>query len=92
MGHLQASEMAGLTDLDTALTWHLRSNHFPPVPLTMLQPCKDAIDAYWEDDLDREIDLNGSYYRGESFAPAREIIIAHHLDSWCSDSEDDFEE
>ena len=91
MGSLQASEMAALNDLDTALTWHLRSNHYPPVPLTMLEPCKQAIDAYWEDDLDRQIDLNGSYYRGEPFAPAREIIIAHHLDAWCADSEEDFE-
>jgi hypothetical protein len=92
MGSMQAHEMAELTDLDTALTWHLRTNHYPPVPLTMLEPCKQAIDAYWEDDLDRQIDLNGSFYRGEPFAPAREIIIAHHLDPWCADSEDEFEE
>ena len=91
MGSLQASEMAEYADLDTALTWHLRSNHYPPVPLTMLEPCKQAIDAYWEDDLDRQIDLNGSFYRGKSFAPAREIIIAHHLDAWCSDSEEEFD-
>ena len=92
MGSLQAREMAELTDLDTALTWHLRTNHYPPVPLTMLEPCKQAIDAYWEDDLDKAIDLNGSFYRGEPFAPAREIIIAHHLDAWCSDAEEEFEE
>lgn len=92
MGSLQAQEMAALNDLDTALAWHLRSNHYPPVPLTMLEPCKQAIDAYWEDDLDRQIDLNGSFYRGEPFAPAREIIIAHHLDPWCADSEEYFEE
>lgn len=92
MGSMQAHEMAELADLDTALTWHLRTNHYPPVPLTMLEPCKQAIDAYWEDDLDRQIDLNGSFYRGEPFAPAREIIIAHHLDPWCADSEDEFEE
>ena len=87
MGNLQAIEMADLADLDTALTWHLRTNHYPPVPLTMIEPCKQAIDAYWEDDLDRAIDLNGSFYRGEPFAPAREIIIAHHLDAWCSEEE-----
>lgn len=84
--------MAEMSDLDTALTWHLRSNHYPPVPLTMLEPCKNAIDAYWDDDLDRQIDLNGSYYRGEPFAPAREIIIAHHLDPWCAGAEEYFEE
>jgi hypothetical protein len=59
----------------------------------MVEPCKLAIDAYWEDDLDRQIDLpEGTFYRGEPFAPARELIVAHHLDAWCSDSEEPFEE
>lgn len=93
MGSLQAQEMATLTDLDTALAWHLRSNHYPPIPLTMVEPCKQAIDAYWEDDLDKEIDLpEGVFYRGEPTAPARAIIVNHHLDAWCSDAEEEFEE
>lgn len=93
MGNLQAQEMAALTDLDTALAWHLRSNHYPPIPLTMVEPCKQAIDAYWEEDLDREIQLpDGVYYRGSETAPAREIIINHHLDPWCADEDDDWEE
>lgn len=86
MGSLQAHEMAEHADLDTALAWHLRSNHYPPVPLSMVEPCKLAIDAYWEDDLDRMIQLpEGTLYRGEKSAPAREIIIAHHLDAWCEE-------
>lgn len=93
MGSLQAREMAELADLDTALTWHLRTNHYPPVPLTMIEPCKQAIDAYWEDDLDRQIPMpEGVYYKGTTTAPARAIIIQHHLDPWCADTDDEWEE
>jgi hypothetical protein len=92
MGSLQATEMAELMPMEQALEWHLRANHFPPVPSSMVKPCLKAIDAYWEDDLDREIEMHeGVYYRGETVAPARAIIIQHHLDAWCSE-EDDSEE
>ena len=88
MGALQAREMASMTEitLEQQLAWHLQSNHFPPIPVSMVQPCVEAIDAYWEDDLDKEIDLpEGVSYRGKQTAPAREIIINHHLDPWCED-------
>jgi hypothetical protein len=56
----------------------------------MVLPCSEAINAYWEEDLERAIDLpEGVYYRGEPFAPARDIIINHHLDPWCSGDEED---
>jgi hypothetical protein len=89
MGSLQAAEMASLTDLDTALTWHLRGNHYPPIPLTMLEPCKEAIDAYWEDNVDKLIDMpEGVFYKGMTQAPAWAIIEQHHLDAWCSEDEE----
>lgn len=91
MGSTQAREMAGMMSLEDGIAWHLRSNHYPPIPLSMVKPCIEAIDAYWEDDLDREIEMpEGVYYRGETTAPARAIIVQHHLDAWCE--EDDYEE
>lgn len=90
MGSTQAREMAGMLSLDDALAWHLRSNHYPPIPLSMVEPCKQAIDAYWEDDLDREIQMpEGVFYRGETKAPARAIIIQHHLEAWCEEEYED---
>ena len=80
MGSLQASEMARLTDLDTGLRWHLQSNHYPPVPLSMVTPCKAAIDAYQDEDYQREISLpEGIAYRGLPTAPASAIVEQHHL-------------
>lgn len=89
MGNLQATEMAEMLPIEQALEWHLRVNHYPPVPSSMVKPCLEAIDAYWEDDFDREIEMpEGVYYRGETTAPAREIIIAHHLDAWLEEGEE----
>ncbi len=91
MGALQAREMANAPELtmEQAIEWHLRTNHYPPIPSSMVLPCMEAIDAYWEDDLDKEIAMpTGVYYKGRNTAPAREIIIQHHLDAWC---EEEFE-
>ncbi len=38
-----ASDELGL-DLERAIGIHLQSNHYPPVPLSMVEPCIDAID------------------------------------------------
>lgn len=90
MGSLHSYAVAADTTipLEQQLEWHLQSNHFPPIPNTMVQPCVEAIDAFWEDDLDKMISLpEGVGYRGLTAAPARAIIIEHHLDAWCDDSE-----
>lgn len=80
-----AYELAN-TDLsmETAIGYHLQGNHYPPVPLTMVQPCLDAIDAYWDEDLNRMIAMpEGVLYRGSNEAPAWAVIQQHHLDAWC---------
>jgi len=89
MGHLQALEFAE-GDLDTGLTWHLRSNHYPPIPLTMLEPCKIAIQACNEGDWYHEVALpEGVTYKGEITAPAWAIVEQHHLDAWIDYPEED---
>ena len=92
MGNNLATELAdgvlGL-DLGSAIAIHLQSNHYPPVPTSMVEPCIDAIEAYWEDDASRYIELPaGVLWRGNTSAPAYAIIEAHHLEAWCSEDED----
>jgi hypothetical protein len=48
----------------------------------MVKPCIEAIDAYWEEDSNRQIDLNGNIWKGQATAPAWAIIDGHHLDPW----------
>lgn len=93
MGALQAMEMAEMLDSRTAMQWHLRSNHYPPVPVSMVDPCLDAIEACNELDYDRLIklpfdgvDRNGEPFqitwRGQDSAPAWAIVEGHHLQAW----------
>ena len=92
MGRNMATELAnGTLNLNMAdsIAMHLRVNHYPPVPTSMVQPCIDAIDAYWEDDFNREIELpEGVLWRGTENAPAYAIIESHHLEAWCQYDEE----
>jgi len=80
-------------DLETQLLYHLRSNHYPPVPAEMVQPCIDAIDAYFDEDFDREIAMPkvGDFqilYKDKTTAPAWAIAQQHHLEFWLPHSMD----
>ena len=83
MGYTTAQELATILDLEGSIAMHLTANHYPPVPRSMVQPCIDAIDAYHDEDYQRLIPLpEGITWRGETSAPAHEIVDAHHLDAW----------
>jgi hypothetical protein len=54
----------------------------------MVQPCIDAIDAYYDEDYERFIAMpEGVFYKGMSHAPARAIIEQHHLEFWLPEEE-----
>ena len=88
MGSNFATELADTDvfpelDLETAIGYHLQGNHYPPVPLSMVEPCIDAIDAYHDEDYNRLITLPAPItWRGNNNAPASAIVEAHHLDAW----------
>ena len=85
MGSNMAYELANndLLDLETQIGIHLSSNHYPPVPSSMIQPCIEAIDAYWEGDYYKEIAMpEGITYKGTNTAPAWAIAEQHHLGEW----------
>ena len=86
MGSITAIGLADTTlDLETQLLYHLQGNHYPPVPKEMVQPCIEAIDAYYDEDYSRMIDMPmvGNYqitYKGNNQAPASAIVSQHHLE------------
>ena len=83
MGSLQAIEMAGLADLETALKWHLQSNHYPPIPRYMVPVAMDAIRSADADDWDAEIRLPDDVkWRGQNHAPVYAIVEHMHLDAF----------
>ena len=92
IGMAEATTNGDIT-LETAIGWHLTSNHYPPIPSSMTQPCIDAIDAAIADDWDKEIPLpNGVSYQGKSTAPAWTIVMQHHLEPWIEAAFDEGDE
>ena len=90
MGMNTALDLAENIDisLEQAIGYHLQGNHYPPVPLSMVQPCIEAIDAYHDNDAMREIEMpEGVFYKGKTTAPAYAIIEQHHLDAWLPQDE-----
>lgn len=62
MGALGAAGFAeqvdeGNVSLRNALSWHLTSNHYPPLPSYFIPTAAAAIEAGQEEDWDREIEL-----------------------------------
>ena len=50
MGRMGAEGMneavqEGLVDLRGALSWHLRANHYPPLPETYIEVCEKVLEA-----------------------------------------------
>lgn len=86
---LAESINTGLATLDQALIIHLRSNHYPPLPLSLLPTCKLVIQAINEGDYNREITLpDGITWRGKEAAPAGACLEAWHLSFFCDQEED----
>ena len=86
MGLNFATELSVMDDMsiEMQLGIHLQSNFYPSIPSSMVQPCIDAIDAYWDEDFDRQIEMpEGVSYRGMTTAPAHAIVEQHRLGPWC---------
>ena len=93
MGTNTAIDLATNIDisLEQAIGYHLQGNHYPPVPLSMVAPCIEALDAAREMDAMRQIEMpEGITYKGKTHAPAWAIIEQHHLDAWLPQDEDEY--
>lgn len=88
MGYTTALSLAEDVSIDAGLAYHLQANHYPPVPVSMVDACVQAIEAYFDEDYQREIELpEGVSWRGNTSCPASAIVDAHHLDAWLPQEE-----
>ena len=96
MGSTQAEEYAAhdkqfKKNGNAGLAAHLQGNHYPPVPLSMVGPCKRAISAVNRGKHDSNIKLPaGISWKGKNSAPASAIVDAHHLHAWLKPQDEDF--
>jgi hypothetical protein len=82
MGSLQATEFANMgIDPVAAMGWHLTSNHFPPLPASLIPVALEVVDRLANDPDDPgTVDLpEGVFYRDESEAPLWACAEAWHL-------------
>jgi hypothetical protein len=88
MGYNTALDLSNELDIEVAIGYHLQGNHYPPVPLSMVDPCIEAIDAFYDEDYNREIALpEGISWRGQVTAPASAIIEQQHLEAWLPEED-----
>jgi hypothetical protein len=90
MGLNFATELSAMDTMpmEQQINLHLQYNFYPPIPSSMVQPCVDAINAYWNDDIYAEIEMpQGVSYRGMATAPAHAIVEQHRLDAWVMEDE-----
>jgi hypothetical protein len=104
MGSITAIGLADTTlDLETQLKYHLQGNHYPPIPTVMVQPCIEAIDAAYDEDWDRKINLpcdgvdkDGEPFqitwKGNTWTTASMLIDHAHLQWFIEPSDEDIDE
>lgn len=90
MGRQTAEAISELDmPLKIQIEMHLSSNFYPPIPKFMAQTCVDALNAYWEKEINRMIDMpHGVLYRGSTSAPAWAVVEQHRLSPWLDEEED----
>ena len=84
MGYLSAMDMAAHAPLDVALSWHLQSNHYPPVNPVFIPVAKQAIEAGIEsvladdpDPLAEEVEMPNGIVKALG-----DIVEELHLDAF----------
>ena len=92
MGHKTSVEISqsDLT-LEQKLDWHLQGNFYPPIPLSMVLPCIEAIElanqGYWSAEIKMP---EGVYYKGKDTAPVSSMIEQHRLEAFIDTEGEDY--
>lgn len=74
------------TPIEMQIRWHLTSNHYPPLPVELVEPCIEAINAWNNRDIDlleKKITLpEGIQFKNQNYIYATELIESLHLEAW----------
>lgn len=94
MGSMHAASMAEMVDdgavgIETALAWHLTSNHYPPLPAGLVPVALEVIEKANAGDWHAEVALPaGISWRNNRFAPVIACVEAWHLDAFLDPGEE----
>lgn len=84
----------GQMSLENALTIHLRSNHYPPIPSSMIRPCMRAIEKANRGEWNKKVRLpEGVEHRVYGrLVPVHELVNHAHLDTFLDLRYDELED
>ena len=86
MGSMHSMEYADRLSLENGVRLQLTSNHFPPVPVSMVPVCIKAIRFARRGKWNSNLTLpDGIKFKNRKTAPVSSIIEAHHLDAWLEE-------
>ena len=74
-----------VSDFWKLVAYHLQNNHYPPVPLNMVDTCITAIEYANKGEWDTLIVLpEGTLYKGVNTANVEVIVESHHLHTFIT--------
>lgn len=80
MGSMSAESMLEEAGLDKALVWHLQSNHYPPIPTSMIPACLRAIENAKAGKWNKKIKLpEGVTWKGKKYTVTNALVEHAHL-------------
>ena len=88
MGRMTAMSLTEMdVPLEQQLAIHFSSNCYPPIPSIMIPVAVEAINAYWDEEFAKVIQLpEGVEFRnGENWVFASQAIESLRLDAWLSE-------
>lgn len=92
MGSLSAASMRAELSDRALLEWHLQYNHYPPIPLIMIDVAAAAIAIVRDDPysyVNSDLPLpEGVSFRGRTTAPVSEVMDHMHLWDFVGEPED----
>lgn len=89
MGRIALEGMREVADEDTALRWHLFSNHFPPLPEGVLGLAKRVLKAWREGRREAKIDIAevGRHRTYGTVVPIGMCVREWHLEGFLDDDD-----
>lgn len=91
MGRMGLEAMMEQATTDQVLVWHLTSNHFPPLPVSLVGSVKRAITNADHGDWNKKVRMDGIMCRQHGrLCPTWHLVEIAHLDSFIEQEGEDY--
>jgi len=85
MGYSSVSDMRNFVAEDTALTWHLQSNHYPPISVAFLPMAKAALAHARAGEWEATVEFPAGARRAGQSVAISEVVKELHLEAFLEE-------